>query len=115
MYSLLDLQVFYISLCHFVTIPHPHGAYSTGTGKSVLLREIISYLGGSASLSVGITASTGIASTNIGGTTIHSWAGIGLGHGTAKNLAGKIVGQPSLVNVLDRWRTVKTLIIDESV
>jgi ATP-dependent DNA helicase PIF1 len=86
-----------------------------GTGKSVLLREIIKTLGGPTSSTLGITASTGIASVNIGGTTIHSWAGIGLGQETAKNLAGKILGQQKLFKVLERWREVKSLIIDEGV
>jgi ATP-dependent DNA helicase PIF1 len=81
----------------------------------VLLREIIRISGGSASATLGITASTGIASVNIGGTTLHSWAGIGLGHESAHNLAGKFLGQPKFANVLERWRQVKTLIIDESV
>jgi hypothetical protein len=44
-----------------------------GTGKSVLLREIIRMQGGSPSDRLGITASTGIAAINIGGTTLHSW------------------------------------------
>ncbi|KAG9223170.1 hypothetical protein CCMSSC00406_0000141 [Pleurotus cornucopiae] len=66
---------------------------SAGTGKSVLLREIIRTLGGNNSRSLAITASTGIAAVNIGGTTLHSWAGIGLGLEPAKNLAGKFLGQ----------------------
>jgi ABC-type dipeptide/oligopeptide/nickel transport system ATPase component len=51
---------------------------SAGTGKSVLLREIIralkkKYAGkGDA---VAVTASTGIAACNIGGVTIHSFGG----------------------------------------
>jgi ATP-dependent DNA helicase PIF1 len=40
---------------------------TTGTGKSVLLREIIKVMGGSMSPTLAITASTGIASVNIGG------------------------------------------------
>lgn len=88
--------------------------YLLGTGKSVLLREIIKVLGSRPSLSLGITASTGIASVNIGGTTLHSWAGIGLGLESAEKLAGKIFGQQKLEKVLERWQTVKTLIIDES-
>jgi ATP-dependent DNA helicase PIF1 len=47
-----------------------------GTGKSVLLREMIRNLklhNGKRSLA--ITASTGIAAVNIGGCTLHSWAG----------------------------------------
>ncbi|KAF8446329.1 DNA helicase Pif1 like protein, partial [Boletus edulis BED1] len=87
---------------------------SAGTGKSVLLRAIIDACGGRGCPSLAITASTGIASVNIGGTTLHSWAGIGLGQEDAKKLAGKLLGQEKLKNVLDRWRRVKTLILDES-
>ncbi|TRM65513.1 PIF1-like helicase-domain-containing protein [Schizophyllum amplum] len=55
---------------------------SAGTGKSVLLREIIKALKRKYSKvtdAVAITASTGIAACNIGGVTIHSFGGIGLG------------------------------------
>jgi ATP-dependent DNA helicase PIF1 len=90
---------------------------SAGTGKSVLLREIISELRDrdtdARCPALGITASTGIAAINIGGCTLHSWAGIGIGNETAKQISGKILGQPNKT-VLDRWRRVKTLIIDES-
>jgi ATP-dependent DNA helicase PIF1 len=87
---------------------------SAGTGKSVLLREIIRVLGGSASSTLGITASTGIASVNIGGTTLHSWAGIGLGQDSVEKFCGKILHQAMFAKILDRWRNVETLIIDES-
>jgi ATP-dependent DNA helicase PIF1 len=86
---------------------------SAGTGKSVLLREIISELRDRDTNALGITASTGIAAINIGGCTLHSWAGIGIGNETAKQISGKILGQPNK-SVLERWRRVKTLIIDES-
>ena len=82
----------------------------SGTGKTVLLREIIQFLE-STGRSVAITASTGIASINIGGTTLHSWAGIGLGEDTAKRLSGKILGTKRL---RERWLDVDSLIIDES-
>ncbi|OBZ79224.1 ATP-dependent DNA helicase PIF1 [Grifola frondosa] len=65
---------------------------SAGTGKSVLLREIIKACGGRASRTLGVTASTGIASVNINGTTLHSWAGIGLGQEDQVRLVGKILG-----------------------
>jgi hypothetical protein len=81
-----------------------------GTGKTVLLREIIRVLR-STGRRVAVTASTGIASINIGGTTLHSWAGIGLGEGTAERLSGKILGTERLRN---RWRDADSLIIDES-
>ncbi len=86
-----------------------------GTGKSVLLREIIRLRGNHGSPKrVAITASTGIAALNIGGATLHSWAGIGLGKETVKKFVGKVRGQSNLEPVLTRWETVETLIIDES-
>ncbi|KAN0100955.1 PIF1-like helicase domain containing protein [Tylopilus felleus] len=87
---------------------------SAGTGKSVLLRSIIDACGGKGCPTLAITASTGIASVNIGGTTLHSWAGIGIGKEDAKKLVGKFLGQEKLRPVLDRWRRVETLILDES-
>ncbi|KAH7883941.1 hypothetical protein F5I97DRAFT_1619559 [Phlebopus sp. FC_14] len=81
--------------------------------QSVLLREIIRIRGGRGSSTLAITASTGIASVNIGGTTVHSWAGIGLGQESAKKLAGKFLGQKKFENVLNRWRRVQTLVLDE--
>ena len=129
---------------------------SAGTGKSVLLREIIRVCrsGGLSSSAVAVTASTGIASVNVGGGTLHSWAGIGLGKEDKDALVAKIYGisakdykadlqkrkawNAKLENgkvpltsedieflpsdpgagrknaALDRWRDVKTLIIDES-
>ncbi|KIK99927.1 hypothetical protein PAXRUDRAFT_404895 [Paxillus rubicundulus Ve08.2h10] len=77
---------------------------SAGTGKSVLLREIVGVCGGRGHPELAITASTGIASVNIGGTTVHSWAGIGLGQEEGKKLAGKFLGQEKFKNVCDRWR-----------
>lgn len=82
-----------------------------GTGKSVLLREIIKLLRDNLSDRVAITASTGIAGLNIGGSTVHSFAGIGLGKESAQVLAKRIFKSkfPRL-----RWRSTSTLIIDES-
>jgi ATP-dependent DNA helicase PIF1 len=81
-----------------------------GTGKSVLLREIIKLLRDNLSDRVSITASTGIAGLNIGGSTVHSFAGIGLGKESAQVLAKRIFKSkfPRL-----RWRSTSTLIIDE--
>ncbi|GJE87831.1 ATP-dependent DNA helicase PIF1 [Phanerochaete sordida] len=121
---------------------------SAGTGKSVLLRAIIKWCrDGDRELAV--TASTGIAAVNIGGSTLHSWAGIGLGKETAERLVWKILGSDkyderreqekqgkpfayddydpdnhddplallasrySKRRVVQRWRHVSTLIIDE--
>lgn len=84
-----------------------------GTGKSVLLREIIAqfrrkYAGKEDSIAV--TASTGMAACNIGGMTIHSFAGIGLGTGTVENLCSSVRKNKKALN---RWLKAKVLIIDE--
>lgn len=50
---------------------------AAGSGKTHVLRQYLSYLEENG-INVGITASTGIAATHMGGVTIHSWAGIGI-------------------------------------
>lgn len=50
---------------------------AAGTGKTYVLREYIQWLR-EHRVPVGITASTGIAATHLGGSTIHSWSGIGI-------------------------------------
>ncbi|GAA5896098.1 DEAD/DEAH box helicase [Sporobolomyces salmoneus] len=86
---------------------------SAGTGKSVLLREIISSLKrkhkGNAD-AVAVTASTGMAACNIGGTTIHSFAGIGIGIDSAQKLIDK-VKKNKTANA--KWQRCKVLVIDE--
>ncbi|KDQ61420.1 hypothetical protein JAAARDRAFT_54792 [Jaapia argillacea MUCL 33604] len=86
---------------------------SAGTGKSVLLREIIKTLKKKFIKipdAVAITASTGIAACNIGGVTIHSFAGIGLGIESAEDLTMKIRKNKK---ASARWLRTKVLIIDE--
>jgi len=101
------LQV--LSLPIFCYIPN---ATSPGTGKSVLLREIISLLRSRNLVDrVAITASTGIAGLNIGGSTVHSFAGIGLGKESAEVLAQRISKSKF---PRKRWLDTSTLIIDES-
>lgn len=48
-----------------------------GSGKTYVLNEYIKFLKKN-NIEVGITASTGIAATHMGGTTIHSWSGLGI-------------------------------------
>ncbi len=48
-----------------------------GSGKTFLLNEYISELRKKGK-KVAVTASTGIAATHMGGTTIHSWSGLGI-------------------------------------
>jgi ATP-dependent DNA helicase PIF1 len=86
---------------------------SAGTGKSVLLREIISSLKQkyrSRDDAVAVTASTGMAACNIGGITIHSFAGIGLGIGDANALVSKVKKNRTAAG---RWKRTKVIVIDE--
>ena len=48
-----------------------------GSGKTFLLNKYIEYLKKN-NVAVSITASTGIAATHMGGTTLHSWSGLGI-------------------------------------
>jgi ATP-dependent DNA helicase PIF1 len=80
----------------------------------VLLREIIVALRKKYSKSpdaVAITASTGIAACNIGGVTLHSFSGVGLGIEPAVELANKIKKNKKASG---RWLRTNVLIIDES-
>jgi len=86
---------------------------SAGTGKSVLLREIISALRRKYLREpdrVAVTASTGLAACNIGGVTIHSFSGIGLGKEPAEDLVKKIRRN---AKAKQRWLRTKVLIMDE--
>jgi ATP-dependent DNA helicase PIF1 len=83
-----NLTMFPISDYDLPYILLPFALFS-GTGKSVLLREIITALRvkyQSRPDAVAVTASTGIAACNVGGTTLHSFAGIGLGTDPADKL-----------------------------
>jgi ATP-dependent DNA helicase PIF1 len=86
---------------------------SAGTGKSVLMRAIISDLKKKYSKEperVAVTASTGLAACNIGGVTLHSFAGIGLGKEDVPTLVKKIRKNQKAKN---RWIKTKILVIDE--
>jgi ATP-dependent DNA helicase PIF1 len=48
---------------------------------------------------------------SIGGTTIHSWAGIGLGTDAGDRLVHRVEGSKQAVS---RWKEASALIIDES-
>lgn len=84
---------------------------SAGTGKSVLLREMIKVLKDIYGHDqVAVTASTGLAACNIGGVTLHSFAGVGLGNGEVTNIYRKVRRSRKHVK---RWESVSALIIDE--
>ncbi len=63
---------------------------SAGSGKTFLLNQFIRLVKGEGK-HVSVTATTGLAATHLGGTTIHSWAGIGISdeirHGFIENMS----------------------------
>ncbi|KAJ5310174.1 uncharacterized protein N7443_002635 [Penicillium atrosanguineum] len=86
---------------------------SAGTGKSVLMREIIKHLRRKYKREpdrVAVTASTGLAACNIEGVTLHSFAGIGLGKEPVPELVKKIKKNQKARN---RWLRTKVLVVDE--
>ena len=102
-------------IIHDIVVQRGQSVFFTGaagTGKSFLLRHLIKSLrrkyGGSEQ--VAVTSSTGIAACNVGGMTLHSWAGIGLGTEEPTRLAGKVNRNK---NAQSRWRNCRVLIVDE--
>jgi ATP-dependent exoDNAse (exonuclease V) alpha subunit len=82
---------------------------AAGAGKSYVLREYISYLKHHG-ISYAVTASTGIASTHINGSTIHSWSGIGIKEVLSTY---EIDALEEKQNIYKRWTSTSVLIIDE--
>lgn len=82
---------------------------SAGSGKTFLLNTYINYLK-SNNVEVGITASTGIAATHMGGMTIHSWSGLGIRDQLSDKDLKKLLETRRLIA---RFKKVKVLIIDE--
>jgi ATP-dependent exoDNAse (exonuclease V) alpha subunit len=80
-----------------------------GSGKTFVVNEYIKYLR-QHKIPVGITASTGIAATHMGGVTIHSWSGIGVRDDLAESDIEDIAEKSYIRN---RIEETKVLIIDE--
>ncbi|XP_066916281.1 ATP-dependent DNA helicase PIF1-like isoform X2 [Clytia hemisphaerica] len=79
---------------------------SAGTGKSYLLKKIIGTLSPDSTVA---SASTGVAASQIGGVTLHSFAGIGNGEGSLERCI-QLASRPS---VSRNWKRCEILIIDE--
>ena len=82
---------------------------SAGTGKSYTIKYIIEYLN-NANKKYAITASTGTAAVIIGGQTLHSFLGLGLGTGSVKEILNNILkNKKKYESILN----LDVLIIDE--
>ncbi len=79
-----------------------------GSGKTYVLNEYIKLAGRNKNIAV--TASTGIAATNIGGTTIHSWSGLGIRDQLEPRDREYLSASETLEN---RYKSTDVLVIDE--
>jgi hypothetical protein len=89
-----------------------HNAYVTGpagSGKTYLLNKYIKFLKDN-NVDVGITASTGLAATHMGGVTIHAWSGLGIRNELTEYDLDELEERQYLWR---RFEKVKVLIIDE--
>lgn len=80
-----------------------------GSGKTHTLREYIEHLK-DRNVVVGVTASTGIAATHLGGVTIHSWSGLGIKELLSPNDIEELQQKEYLWK---RFEKTQVLIIDE--
>lgn len=76
-----------------------------GVGKSYVIKKFVE----STCKKVAVTSTTGVSAILIGGVTLHSWAGIGLGKGEFRKLMAIIRKN----RALDRWLKTDVLIVDE--
>ncbi|CDR46033.1 CYFA0S21e01288g1_1 [Cyberlindnera fabianii] len=84
---------------------------SAGTGKSVLMKEIVRRLRSKyGQRAVAVTASTGLAAVNIGGQTINRFSGMGIGDKHPKQHVATIKRNPER---RENWKRTKALIVDE--
>jgi ATP-dependent DNA helicase PIF1 len=79
-----------------------------GVGKTSLIKTFVQVY--KESKIIGVTSTTGISALLFGGTTLHSFLGIGLGTGTIDSISKKIFSRSYLGK---RWRELEILIIDE--
>jgi ATP-dependent DNA helicase PIF1 len=89
-----------------------HSVFLTGApgaGKTFVLNEFIRRAT-RAGKNVAVTASTGIAATHIGGTTIHSWSGLGIKDFLSEYDLEKLSKSDKLIK---RYNAADVLVIDE--
>lgn len=80
-----------------------------GSGKTYVINQYIKYLK-EHDVPMGITASTGIAATHMGGVTIHSWSGMGIKNNMTEHDLAQLAEKSPAAR---RIRESAVLIIDE--
>lgn len=80
-----------------------------GAGKTYVLNQFIGRAM-RAGKRLAVTASTGIAASHIGGTTIHSWSGLGILDSLSPDDLKRLGGSERLIK---RYNSIDVLVIDE--
>lgn len=80
-----------------------------GTGKSYLMEALRNELE-AAGIRYGITGTTGVAALNVGGSTIHSWSGLGMMRGTMSEIIEGVFNNTKAVR---RIKETRVLVIEE--
>lgn len=80
-----------------------------GTGKSTIIK-IFKEQCDLNQIKIALTSTTGVSALLIGGTTTHTFAGIGIGEDTVDNLINRVMSNKFVVY---RWQSTKILVIDE--
>ena len=80
-----------------------------GAGKTYVLNQFVGRAM-RAGKRLAVTASTGIAASHIGGTTIHSWSGLGILDSLSADDLKRLGGSDRLIK---RYNSIDTLVIDE--
>ncbi|KAF7815759.1 ATP-dependent DNA helicase PIF1-like [Senna tora] len=84
---------------------------SAGTGKTLLLKEVIKQLKKLCGPSrVSVTAPTGVAAWALKGQTLHSFAGIGVHTDDPEEMLDRVLSSD---RACKRWNKVRALVIDE--
>lgn len=80
----------------------------SGTGKTHIIKLFKQLYG--RQKTIAMTSTTGISALLFGGTTLHSYLGIGLGTGSVDSMTAHILKKTYLK---ERWNRLDTLVIDE--
>lgn len=82
---------------------------SAGSGKTYVLSQYLLYLK-QQGVKVGVTASTGVASTQLSGMTVHAWSGLGAREVLTEHDIAELVKRKYLIK---RYEKTQVLVIDE--
>lgn len=81
-----------------------------GCGKSFILKKVYYFVTQANMFRCALTSSTGISAVNIGGVTVHHWAGVGIAQADVDTLVSRI---ESNLKAYRKWTETDYLFLDE--